>query len=198
MMDHWPFWFGALALAGVALTHWAMLRRMMAVSGRFSALVDLARGHAGAAAPEMSAEEMAAALRTATLEEFGDGATLEAPATTPPPTQALKQGPAAHIAFLMGILIGGLASAALAGALVLTPSIASTEFASIFGTSGVTQALVLAGGGALVGFGTRMAAGCTSGHGLCGVSRMQIGSFAATAAFFGTAVVVSFALGALR
>ena len=39
-----------------------------------------------------------------------------------------------------------------------------------------------------------MAAGCTTGHGLCGVSRFQKGSLAATAAFFGSAVVTSFLL----
>ena len=50
-------------------------------------------------------------------------------------------------------------------------------------------------GGLLVGFGTRMASGCTSGHGLCGVSRLQKGSLVATVCFFGAGVAVSFALG---
>lgn len=52
-------------------------------------------------------------------------------------------------------------------------------------------------GGVLIGWGTRMSGGCTSGHGLCGVSRAQPGSFVATCAFFGTGIVVSFLLEAV-
>jgi uncharacterized protein len=44
-----------------------------------------------------------------------------------------------------------------------------------------TGALVLAG--LLVGAGTRYGSGCTSGHGVCGVSRLSIRSLAATATF---------------
>jgi uncharacterized membrane protein YedE/YeeE len=42
--------------------------------------------------------------------------------------------------------------------------------------------------GLLVGFGTRMANGCTSGHGICGVARGSIRSLAATAMFMLTAI----------
>jgi len=41
--------------------------------------------------------------------------------------------------------------------------------------------LILAG--LLVGAGTRYGSGCTSGHGVCGLSRLSLPSFAATAAF---------------
>lgn len=44
-----------------------------------------------------------------------------------------------------------------------------------------TAALVAAG--LLVGAGTRYGSGCTSGHGVCGVSRLSPRSLAATAAF---------------
>lgn len=47
--------------------------------------------------------------------------------------------------------------------------------------------LILAG--LLVGFGTRLGSGCTSGHGICGLARLSKRSFAATATFFATAVV---------
>lgn len=39
------------------------------------------------------------------------------------------------------------------------------------------------GGGLLVGFGTRMGSGCTSGHGICGISRLSIRSIVATVLF---------------
>jgi hypothetical protein len=49
-------------------------------------------------------------------------------------------------------------------------------------------------GGALVGFGTTLAGGCSSGHGLFGCARLQPGSLLATASFFGAAVGVSLVL----
>ncbi len=53
---------------------------------------------------------------------------------------------------------------------------------------------VLLAGGVLIGFGARWAGGCTSGHGLGGCSRLSPASLVATAAFFGTAVAVTWAL----
>jgi len=44
---------------------------------------------------------------------------------------------------------------------------------------------LLASGGFLVGFGTRLGNGCTSGHGVCGVSRLSPRSLIATAVFIG-------------
>jgi uncharacterized protein len=46
-----------------------------------------------------------------------------------------------------------------------------------------TGALVVAG--LLVGVGTRYGSGCTSGHGVCGLSRLSLRSLAATLAFMG-------------
>jgi uncharacterized membrane protein YedE/YeeE len=43
--------------------------------------------------------------------------------------------------------------------------------------------------GALVGFGTRLGEGCTSGHGVCGLSRFSLRSLAATMAFMVTGFV---------
>jgi uncharacterized membrane protein YedE/YeeE len=44
--------------------------------------------------------------------------------------------------------------------------------------------------GLLVGFGTRLGAGCTSGHGICGIARLSIRSITATVVFMFTAIVV--------
>jgi uncharacterized membrane protein YedE/YeeE len=46
--------------------------------------------------------------------------------------------------------------------------------------------------GLLVGFGTRYAGGCTSGHGVCGIGRLSQRSIAATATFMGAGVVTVF------
>lgn len=46
--------------------------------------------------------------------------------------------------------------------------------------------------GLLVGFGTRLGSGCTSGHGICGLARFSGRSFAATATFMVVAIVTVF------
>ena len=48
-------------------------------------------------------------------------------------------------------------------------------------------ATVLAG--TLVGFGTRLGSGCTSGHGLCGIGRLSVRSIAATVTFIATGAI---------
>jgi uncharacterized membrane protein YedE/YeeE len=51
---------------------------------------------------------------------------------------------------------------------------------------------VLVAAGLLVGFGTRLGSGCTSGHGLCGIARLSRRSIVASAVFFGVAIVTVF------
>ena len=52
--------------------------------------------------------------------------------------------------------------------------------------------LPLAGAGLLVGIGTRLGGGCTSGHGVCGLSRFSPRSLIATLTFIGTGVLTVF------
>jgi uncharacterized protein len=49
---------------------------------------------------------------------------------------------------------------------------------------------VLIVAGLLVGFGTRLGSGCTSGHGVCGLSRLSLRSLVATLTFMLVAMVV--------
>lgn len=51
---------------------------------------------------------------------------------------------------------------------------------------------VLVIAGLLVGFGTRLGSGCTSGHGLCGIARFSNRSIVATLVFFGVAILTVF------
>ncbi len=48
--------------------------------------------------------------------------------------------------------------------------------------------------GLLVGFGTRLGGGCTSGHGICGLSRFSTRSVIATALFMASAIVTTFVI----
>ena len=54
--------------------------------------------------------------------------------------------------------------------------------------------LLLVAGGLLVGFGTRMGSGCTSGHGVCGLGRASPRSITATLIFIGIAMVTVYVM----
>ncbi|PMQ05113.1 hypothetical protein DyAD56_11075 [Dyella sp. AD56] len=99
--------------------------------------------------------------------------------------------------------ISGIASSLLSGArdwpwraafvagLVISPLLLWL----VRGESGIGMPQVswpwMAFAGLLVGFGTRLGSGCTSGHGVCGIARLSPRSFAATVVFvaFGMATV---------
>ncbi len=85
-------------------------------------------------------------------------------------------------AFLVGLIAGGLAIAQVAPALVPT-------------VQGSPVRLAVAG--LLVGLGARVSGGCTSGHGICGVSRWSTRSIIATAVFMAAGFVTVALVGAL-
>ena len=202
MTAYLPWYIGGALLAFVPVLHWLLLDRNLAVSGRFSALVDRVRFGKAEEQPEMSAEELVAAMRAATLEAFGEEALAEletaAPASsearTPAPKLRPRQDSPTHLLFLGGLVLGGFVAAQLFGSFELTPGLHGEGLLrTASGNSTVASALLFVGG-IFVGFGTRMSGGCTSGHGLCGVSRFQSGSLAATVAFFGAGIIASFGL----
>lgn len=79
-----------------------------------------------------------------------------------------------RVSFLAGLLVGALLL------LVLLPSAFAPSPASL---------PVLAVAGLLVGFGTRLGNGCTSGHGVCGTSRLSPRSIVATITFIGVGML---------
>jgi uncharacterized membrane protein YedE/YeeE len=80
-------------------------------------------------------------------------------------------------AFVGGLLAGGLA----------TTLVQPAAFAMTLERS--TPALAIAG--LLVGFGSRLGSGCTSGHGVCGIARGSARSIAATVAFMTTGALTA-------
>ncbi len=74
-----------------------------------------------------------------------------------------------RIAFVVGLVVGPLAVAAVTGAMPQVEIEAQWPW--------------LVAAGLLVGFGTRLGSGCTSGHGVCGLARLSPRSLAATATF---------------
>ena len=76
-----------------------------------------------------------------------------------------------RIAFLLGLFTAPtLFHAVVPAEYITTPRIDATE-------------LTVVAAGLLVGIGTRYASGCTSGHGVCGLSRLSPRSLVATASF---------------
>lgn len=65
-----------------------------------------------------------------------------------------------------------------------------TPFGPEYQITEYTSYLGYALAGILVGFGTKLANGCTSGHGLCGLARLSIRSFAAIITFLFTAIIM--------
>jgi uncharacterized membrane protein YedE/YeeE len=199
-MSYWSWWLTGVSLALVMVLHWLLAGRLMAVSGRFTALVNRVRFGPPEAPSEMSQEELLLALQAATAEEFGSDA-LNATRGAPEVGCGLSVAPAPegvglsrprttgnHVAFFAALVAGGFTAAFIDGRFAFDAALASDGLRSFAGELSPLSLLV---GGLLVGFGTRMAGGCTSGHGLCGVSRFQRGSLAATAAFFGAGIAVA-------
>lgn len=83
--------------------------------------------------------------------------------------------------FLLGLPLGAASLAVMSGGL-------DAEFAS-------PAVLIIAG--LLVGVGTRLGSGCTSGHSVCGVSRLSQRSLVATATFMAAGIATVFVMNAL-
>jgi uncharacterized protein len=80
---------------------------------------------------------------------------------------------------------------ALIFGLIASPVLAAV----LFGAAGAgisTDIPTLVVGGLLVGFGTRLGKGCTSGHGVCGLARLSPRSAAATGAFMASGFLTVF------
>ena len=85
-----------------------------------------------------------------------------------------------RLIFLGGLFLGALIAAVTTGALQGVTSVANTP--------------VLIVAGLLVGIGTRMGSGCTSGHGVCGISRFSLRSVVATCVFMASGIATVFVI----
>ncbi|KAG8702987.1 hypothetical protein FRC11_011067 [Ceratobasidium sp. 423] len=103
-----------------------------------------------------------------------------------------------HLALLSvaGLLTGGLALGSFRQPLEAQ---LQTQLVDIYSTTSIigVQAAGMALAGFLVGMGSKLSNGCTSGHMLCGVSRLAPRSLAATATFFPVSVLTHLLLGRL-
>jgi uncharacterized membrane protein YedE/YeeE len=97
--------------------------------------------------------------------------------------------------FVIGVIAGGTIFALAAGG----PDFHGYGWltANLQGSSRILVAPILVLAGLLIGYGAKVAGGCTSGNGLSGSAMLSRAGLAATATFFGTAIAVSFLTRAL-
>lgn len=85
-----------------------------------------------------------------------------------------------RLSFALGLVVGGLLS---------SPSLGASAGAGQLESA--SSMLLTVAAGLLVGFGSRLGGGCTSGHGVCGVATGSRRSSAATLVFLGTGMAVA-------
>lgn len=96
--------------------------------------------------------------------------------------------------YFCGIFVGGII------ATVLGPGVeVRTGYDAMFaaGWTKPAVAAIVFGAAIVMGYGARVAGGCTSGHGICGTAQRSPASWAATFTFVCTAIVVTFILTSL-
>lgn len=105
---------------------------------------------------------------------------------------ALRFG-SVHAWLLVGLIFGGVVFG------VFGSSVDGYGWLTETFTGGAQWVIVpvLAVSGVLIGYGARLAGGCTSGNGLSGNAALSPAAFVATGTFFATAIVVSFVIEAL-
>jgi hypothetical protein len=81
------------------------------------------------------------------------------------------------------LFVGGLVAGGLVAGMFFPERLWAAPVAPMW-------AVVIAG--LIVGWGTRLGSGCTSGHGVCGLSRLSVRSLAATMTFMGTGALTVF------
>ncbi|MQB44595.1 YeeE/YedE family protein [Rhizobium sp. ICMP 5592] len=113
----------------------------------------------------------------------------------------LLNGRIAGISGILGRLLGGhnmAPNAAFIAGLLAGPFLHVAAFGHMPAMTVSASWPIVLLAGLLVGIGTRLGSGCTSGHGILGLARFSRRSFAATAVFLATGIVTATAMGVLK
>lgn len=173
-VDPWPGWVAGPLVGLYAVAFFHFMRRNLGASSGFPATLEAVRGQDG--------------LDGLDLANPDDPLRL--------PFNPRDAAPRWRVWWLAGLLAAGLLAWVLGGqgtGGVELPGLA----ASFPGWPLWAKAAALLLGGVLIGFGTRMSGGCTSGHAIFGISQLQLPSLYATLVFFAVGMAVAFAWRAL-
>jgi uncharacterized membrane protein YedE/YeeE len=94
-----------------------------------------------------------------------------------------------RLPFVGGLVLGGVLSAVLGGG--WAPLWDLGVFDQVVGLGPAGKLAWMFVGGLLIGFGTRLAGGCTSGHGIFGLSNLEMPSLVSTLSFMAAGVVAT-------
>lgn len=94
-----------------------------------------------------------------------------------------------RLSLFAGLLVAGVISAVLSGGWTLTWDMG--RFDTLVSDAPAVKVGWMFAGGILIGFGTRLAGGCTSGHAMFGMPNMEWASIRSTLAFMATGVLTS-------
>ncbi len=196
MIEYWPWWLGAIGLTSISLLYFFLIGRLLGVSGSWAKVVFWREQQALNKENEMlhsqGTEAINSTLIAETLAEFGEdalaelGDNLESSPPEKKPVIEKESGWTSHLTFLVSIFIGSLLVSIFTGHFELRLNLSDIH-SQIFGNLWEVW-IALFFGGAMVGFGTQMAGGCTSGHGLSGSARMIPASLLSTFVFVLSAV----------
>lgn len=208
-MEYWSWWIGALALGGFAVIFSLLTGKPLGVSGSWLSIArrkDDAILKKSAKVFEGDQEQVKDDLLAMTMAEFGETALDdetpqrregEANAATEQDNKVKQDFThwTVHAFFLVTMFIGSYVASITTGDFSLSTEL-STLHSTIFENQGEAW-LALLFGGMMVGFGTQMAGGCTSGHGLSGTAQLIPASMLATVVFFGSASALTFLMNML-
>ncbi|MEV4646360.1 YeeE/YedE thiosulfate transporter family protein [Saccharopolyspora sp. NPDC049357] len=204
MTTYWPWWAGAIGLALVTINYTLITDRSFGVSSAWDRVLHwrAERRFEKQEAEFADGRALEEAFAAATAAEFGTHPAPSSPTVTmsddahdiEPMAERVRPAPlVTQAALLLSIFIGGWLAAISMGRFEVRYDMGE-GFSRLVTADPNVMIGVLFAGGILVGFGTRLAGGCSSGHGLSGCGRLRPVSLVATTVFFGTAVGVSFLL----
>jgi uncharacterized membrane protein YedE/YeeE len=169
-VDIWPWYVSGPAVGLFVLAFLYFKDRALGASSTFQAVLEAAQGKGDPAKLDLSGRGLKSSL----------------------PLDPRDPAPRWRIWFLGGIFLGGLLGWLGGGESTGTPGLPG--FSEFFGVGTGVQLAILFAGGILIGAGTRMSGGCTSGHAITGISNLQLPSLYATCVFFAVGMALSFFL----
>ncbi len=200
-----PWWITAIALAVITIGFYLLLKRPLGVSGSWARVVEWKNDQrlSEEEAPFLNQPKLFTdALMAATIAEFGEVEVARFMESRHKNKPKVEEKPVAeaptrthwslHLVFLLSLMVGGYIGSVYKGGFDWQSTLGTTHV-ELFGT-GFAGFMSLLIGGMLVGFGTQFGGGCTSGHGLSGVSRLVPASLIATGSFFIAAILFSFSI----
>ena len=103
--------------------------------------------------------------------------------------ESLLAGNVWRLPLLSGLVLGGVLSAVLGGG--WEPMWDLGRFDDVIGGGPAVKVVWMFVGGLFIGFGTRLGGGCTSGHGIFGLSNLELPSLVTTVSFMLSGIVVT-------